>query len=80
MIAFNVNKSFIKFITDFGPLLIFLLYIIKSDKNLIAAIPPLIIATLIAVLVVYILKKKYLMFLLVGAIVNIYIWRTNNFF
>ena len=53
-----MNKSLIKFLTDFGPLLIFFIVYYKSDKSLITAIPPLIIATLIAVFVVYIIEKK----------------------
>ena len=58
-----MNKSFVKFITDFGPLLIFFVVYYKSDKNLITAIPPLIGATLIAVLVITLRRKKYPMFL-----------------
>ena len=30
-----MNKSFIKFITDFGPLLVFFAFYYKSEKNLI---------------------------------------------
>tara|TARA_B100002051_G_C16488806_1_gene511796 strand:- start:25 stop:558 length:534 start_codon:yes stop_codon:yes gene_type:complete len=54
--------------TDFGPLLIFFTVYYKSDKNLIIAIPPLIIATLIAVLVVYVMEKKIPYVPLVGAV------------
>jgi len=53
-----VNKSFVKFLTDFGPLLIFFVVYYKSGNNLIVAIPPLIIATIIAIIVVYILEKR----------------------
>ena len=49
MLMFNVNKSFLKFIADFGPLLIFFTIYYKSGNNLSVAIPPLIIATIIAV-------------------------------
>jgi len=63
-----VNKSFIKFATDFGPLLIFFVVYYKSDKDLITAIPPLIIATLIAVFIVYMMEKKIPYVPLVGAI------------
>tara|TARA_Y100001970_G_scaffold148683_1_gene182620 strand:+ start:522 stop:1079 length:558 start_codon:yes stop_codon:yes gene_type:complete len=63
-----VNKSFVKFLTDFGPLLIFFTVYYKGGKNLIIAIPPLIVATLLAVLVVYILEKKIPYIPLVGAI------------
>ena len=63
-----MNKSLIKFTTDFGPLLIFFIVYYKSDKNLITAIPPLIIATLAAVIIVYILEKKVPYVPLIGAI------------
>jgi len=63
-----VNKSFVKLATDFGPLLIFFAVYYKSDKNLIIAIPPLIIATLIAVLAVYIMEKKIPYMPLIGAV------------
>jgi intracellular septation protein len=53
-----VNKSFVKFVTDFGPLVIFFFYYYNSDKNLKVAIPPFIIATLIALAIVWILEKK----------------------
>ena len=39
-----MNKSFLKFITDFGPLLIFFTIYYKSGNNLSVAITPLIIA------------------------------------
>ena len=53
-----MNKSLLKFITDFGPLLIFFVVYSKSGKNLSAAIPPLIVATIIALLISYIIEKK----------------------
>ena len=53
-----MNKSFVKFLTDFGPLLIFFVVYYKSENNLIVAIPPLIVATIIAIIVVYILEKR----------------------
>jgi intracellular septation protein len=53
-----VNKSFVKFLTDFGPLLIFFVVYYKSGNNLIVAIPPLIVATIIAIIIVYILEKR----------------------
>ena len=53
-----MNKSLLKFITDFGPLLIFFVIYYKSGKNLGAAIPPLIIATIIAVALIYYIEKK----------------------
>ena len=64
-----MNKSFLKFITDFGPLLIFFTIYYKSGNNLSAAIPPLIIATLIAVTIMYFVEKKIPYVPLIGAIV-----------
>ncbi len=62
-----MNKSLIKFIADFSPLLIFFLVYYNNDKNIIAAIPPLILATLIGVAVVYYIEKKLPYIPLVGA-------------
>ena len=63
-----MNKSFIKFITDFGPLLVFFSFYYKNEKNLTVAIPPFIVATLIAILVVWIFEKKIPMVPLLGGI------------
>ena len=63
-----MNKSLIKFITDFGPLLVFLSFYYNNDKNLKVAIPPFIVATLIALIVVWILEKKIPMVPLLGGI------------
>jgi len=63
-----VNKSLLKFVTDFGPLLVFLLFYYNSDKNLEIAIPPFIIATILALTVVWILEKKIPMVPLIGGI------------
>ena len=63
-----MNKSFVKFITDFGPLLVFLFFYYNSDKNLKNAIPPFIIATIISVAVVWFLEKKIPMIPLIGGI------------
>jgi len=62
-----VNKSIIKFLTDFGPLLIFLVVYYKSEKNLEAAILPLVIATTISVSVIYYLERKIPFVPLIGA-------------
>ena len=64
-----MNKSFLKFITDFGPLLIFFTIYYKSGNNLSAAIPPLIISTLIAVTIMYFVEKKIPYVPLIGAVV-----------
>ena len=53
-----MNKGFIKFITDFGPLLIFFIFYYQSGLNLRVAIPPLIIATLLSLAIIYLLEKK----------------------
>ena len=53
-----MNKGFIKFITDFGPLLIFFIFYYQSGLNLKIAIPPLIIATLLSLAIIYLLEKK----------------------
>ena len=64
-----MNKSLLKFITDFGPLLIFFTFYYRSGNNLSVAIPPLILATLIAVLISYIVEKKIPYLPLVGGII-----------
>ena len=53
-----MNRSFVKFVTDFGPLLVFFLFYYNNEKNLKIAIPPLIIATIISLTVVWIIEKK----------------------
>ena len=63
-----MNKSFLKFITDFGPLAIFFYFYYNSDKNLSVAIPPLIVATLIALAIVWFFEKKIPMMPLISGI------------
>ena len=63
-----MNKSFIKFATDFGPLLVFFIIYYRNDKDLVSAIPALIIATLIAICVIYMLEKRIPILPLMGAI------------
>ena len=53
-----MKRSIIKPITDFGPLLIFFVTYYNSDQDLKVAIPPFIVATIIALVVVYLLEKK----------------------
>ncbi len=53
-----MSRPIIKFIADFGPLLIFFTIYFKNNNDLKLAIPPFIIATFIALLVVYVLEKK----------------------
>ena len=64
-----MNKSLLKFFTDFGPLLIFFVVYSKSGKNLSTAIPPLIIATVVAVLISYVIEKKIPYIPLIGGII-----------
>jgi len=63
-----VNKSFVKFVTDFGPLAVFFFFYYNSDKNLKIAIPPFIIATLIALILVWIFEKKIPMVPLISGV------------
>ena len=64
-----MNKSLIKFLADFGPLLIFFIIYKKSGNDLSKAIPPLIISTIVAVVIVYFLEKKIPYVPLVGAVI-----------
>jgi intracellular septation protein len=63
-----MNKPLLKSITDFGPLLVFLFFYYNGDKDLKIAIPPFIIATIVALAVVWILEKKIPMVPLIGGI------------
>ena len=63
-----MNKGLIKFITDYGPLLIFFTIYYKGGKDLKLAIPPFIVATLIALLIVYMYEKKIPLIPLIGGI------------
>ena len=68
-----MNKSFIKFVTDIGPLVVFFFFYYNNDKNLKIAIPPLIVATIIAVLIIWILEKKIPMVpLLSGILITLF--------
>ena len=53
-----MSRPVIKFITDFGPLLVFFTIYFKNNNDLKLAIPPFIIATLIALAIVYFLERK----------------------
>ena len=55
--------------TDFGPLLIFFTVYYKSGNNLSVAIPPLIAATLVAVILMYFIERKIPYVPLIGGIV-----------
>ena len=63
-----MNKNLIKFVTDFGPLLIFFGFYYNSGKDLKVAIPPFIVATIISLAIVWYLEKKIPMTPLIGGI------------
>ena len=63
-----MNKSFVKFVTDFGPLAIFLYIYYSSGKDIKVALVPFILATLIALILVWFLEKKVPMVPLLGGI------------
>ena len=63
-----MNKSFIKFLTEFGPLLIFFVIYFKDGQDLRTAIPPFIIATIVSLGIVYLLEKKISMVPLLSGI------------
>ena len=68
-----MNKSLLKFVTDIGPLVIFFLFYYNNDKNLKIAIPPLIVATIVSILIVWILEKKIPMIpLLSGILITLF--------
>ena len=52
-----MNKSLLKFLTDFGPLIIFFYFYYDSGKDLEVAIPPFIVATLLALAIVWVLEQ-----------------------
>ena len=63
-----MNRPLVKFITDFGPLLVFFVIYFRNEHDLKIAIPPFIVATLIALLVMYLLEKKLPMVPLISGI------------
>ena len=63
-----MHRPIIKLLADFGPLLILFVIYFNNDNNLKIAIPPFIIATLIALAVVYFLEKRIPMVPLTGGI------------
>ena len=65
---FFMNKSFLKFITDFGPLLVFFFFYYNGGKNLTVAIPPFILATIISIAIVWFFEKKIPFVPLIGGI------------
>jgi len=53
-----MSRPLIKFVANFGPLLIFFIIYFNNENDLKVAIPPFIVATLIALIVIYFLEKK----------------------
>ena len=68
MLTFYMNRSIIKFTADFAPLLVFFIMYFRNDQNLKIAIPPFIVATLLALLIIYILEKKIPMVPLISGV------------
>ena len=67
-----MHRPIIKFITDFGPLLVFFIIYFNNENNLKVAIPPFIIATLISLVVMYFLEKKIPMVSLMSGILIVF--------
>ena len=63
-----MNKSFIKFVTDYGPLLIFFTIYFKNGNDLKLALTPFIIATIISLFIVFLLEKKISLIPLTGGV------------
>ena len=62
-------KEFVTSVINFIPLLIFFVIYFRYDQDLMLAIPPFIVATLVALAIVYFLEKKVSMMLLMGGII-----------
>ena len=63
-----MQRPIIKLLADFGPLLIFFIIYFNNNNDLKIAIPPFIVATLIALAVIYFLEKRIPMVPLIGGI------------
>ena len=61
-------RPIIKLIADFGPLLVFFTIYFNNENDLKVAIPPFIVATLIALIVIYFLERRIPMVPLTGGI------------
>ena len=61
MLTFCMNRPTVKFIADFGPILIFFTIYLSNNNNLKLAITPFIIATFVALAVIYFFEKKIAM-------------------
>ena len=63
-----MNRTIIKFAADFGPLLIFFIIYFNNENDLKLAIPPFIIATLISLIIIYLLEKRIPMVPLISGV------------
>ena len=61
-------KPIIKFLADFGPLLVFFFIYFNNENNLKVAIPPFILATFACLIIVYFLEKRIPMVPLVSGV------------
>ena len=68
-----MKRQITKFLTDFGPLLIFFVMYFKNDQDLKIAIPPFVVATILSLIIMYILEKKIpIMPLVSGILVTLF--------
>jgi len=63
-----MHRPLIKLTADFGPLLVFFIIYFYNENDLKIAIPPFIIATLVSLIVIYLLEKRIPMVPLTGGI------------
>jgi len=80
-----MHRPLIKFVADFGPLLVFFLIYFNEENSLEKAIPPFIAATLISLMVIYFIEKKIPMVPLTSGILitlfgGLTIYFDNKFF
>ena len=61
-------KPIIKFLADFGPLLVFFFIYFNNENNLKLSIPPFILATFASLIIVYFLEKRIPMVPLVSGV------------
>ena len=63
-----MNRPIIKLVADFGPLLVFFIIYFNNENDLKVAIPPFIVATLIALGAIYFLEKRIPMVPLISGV------------
>lgn len=64
-----MGRPAIKFLTDFGPLLVFFIIYFRNGQDLKVAIPPFVVATLLSLGIMYFLDKKIPMMPLTSGII-----------